>query len=246
MYKKEKNKFYVYSHSSVPWQQQILYDFLQLVPEKKEIRCLDAGCGIGNNLMTLSKFFNDITACDILKDALDYAKNRFRNSSIKFTQANIEKLPFPENCFDLVVCTEVIEHIKNLDKAKKELMRVVKNDGGYLIISSPNYLNLAGVIKLIVDTLSKNKKWDVWGTNRNSNERLMTFFKLREFLPKNKTTILCERGGDFLNSWFLFLPFIFRNFKYTDKHPSLKLGQRKFFSKIAMNYFIFAKTKSHQ
>jgi len=240
-------QFYIYSHSSVPWQQQILFDFLKSISIRKNFRCLDAGCGIGNNLKTLSVFIDDITACDISKDALDYSKKKFQEGLIKFVEASVEKLPFPDNYFDLVVCTEVLEHVENLERAEKELMRVVKKENGYLIISAPNYFNLAGIVKFIIDKITGKQEWDVWGTGKERKERFMTFFKLKKIMSTNKAvSIIKERGGDFLNSWFLFLPLIFRNYKYTDKRPALWLGRSKFFRKFAMNYFILAKTNSHQ
>jgi len=86
---KEQN-FYIYSHSSVPWQQKILAEFLKSIPVQRNWNCLDAGCGIGNNLFTLSKFFNHIIACDISQQALNYAEERFKNSRINFIQTDIK------------------------------------------------------------------------------------------------------------------------------------------------------------
>lgn len=45
-------------------------------------------------------------------------------------------LPIKENAIDAVVCTEVLEHIKDTAKAVQELNRVLKK-GGYLILSTP-------------------------------------------------------------------------------------------------------------
>ncbi len=248
-YKNNKN-FYIYSHSSVPWQQQVLADFLGLIPFKKNLRCLDAGCGIGNNLYTLLNFFNNITACDISKESIDYTKNRFKKSTINFIQTDIENLPFKDNYFDVVVCTEVIEHVNDPTKTSDELLRVLKKDDGYLILSAPNYFNLAGLIKLIMDKILGGEKWDVWGdvqkTNKEEREIFMTCFKLKRLFSRKHNHIIKERGGDFLNSWFLFLPFIYRNFKFTDKYPFLWLGKFPVFKKIGMNYFIIIKTNLSQ
>jgi ubiquinone/menaquinone biosynthesis C-methylase UbiE len=235
-----KKQFYIYSHSSVPWQQKILKDFLKKIPITKDSKCLDAGCGIGNNLKTLQESFKHIIACDISTKAIIHAKKRTK--SVRFIETDITRLPFPDNYFDLVVCTEVIEHVKNAEGLGKELIRVLKNDKGYIIISCPNYFNLAGIIKLIIDFVSREKSWDVWGTNKYGKEDFTTFITIKKILRKNKITILKECGGDYLNSWLLFIPFIFRNYKLTDKHPFLALGKIPLLKKLCMNYFILAKT----
>jgi 2-polyprenyl-3-methyl-5-hydroxy-6-metoxy-1,4-benzoquinol methylase len=248
-YKNNKD-LYIYSHSSVPWQQQILTDFLSLIPIKKDLHCLDAGCGIGNNLHVLQNFFNNITACDISKKAMDYRKNQFNKSTVNFVQADIERLPFRDDHFDVVVCTEVIEHVNDSIKARDELLRVLKKDNGYLIISTPNYFNLAGLVKLIMDKFLGSEKWDVWGDvqkeNKENKEAFMTCFKLKRLFSQKKTKIIKDQSGDFLNSWFLFLPFVYRNFKLTDKYPFLWIGKFPFFKKIGMNYFIIIKTNLSQ
>lgn len=242
MEKTTTKKFYVYSHSSVPWQQKIIKDFLKMTLIKKGCRCLDAGCGIGNNLPTLLKFSKNIFACDIYDNAISYSKEKHKNAFISFIKADINQIPFPSNYFDIIICTEVIEHIDNPTQTIKELFRVLKNNSGYLIISSPNYFNLAGIVKFFADKISGKKTWNVWGTNPCGTEYFMTWRKLKKLLSAEKFKIIDERGGDFLNSWLLFLPFVFRNFKYTDKLPFLWLGKIPFLKILGMNYFILAKT----
>jgi ubiquinone/menaquinone biosynthesis C-methylase UbiE len=244
-----QKSFYIYSHSSVPWQQKIIFDFLTAIPLKKDSWCLDAGCGIGNNIPTLLNFFNNIVACDISEEALEYAKNRFKNySNITFIRADIRRLPFKDNFFDVVVCTEVFEHLENPETAKEELLRVLKKNDSYLIISVPNYFNLAGVIKMIMDKISGRQSWGVWGDTQKTGEieKFTTWFFIRKLFSQKNIKIIKERGGDFLNAWFLFLPFVYRNFKLTDKYPFLLLGKLPILNKLGMNYFILGKTKLSQ
>jgi len=244
---KEQN-FYIYSHSSVPWQQKILVEFLKSISIKRNWNCLDAGCGIGNNLFTLSEFFDRIIACDISQQALNYAEERFKNSRINFIQADIKNLPFKDNFFDIVICTEVLEHIDDLTQARNELFRVLKKENGYFIISTPNYFNFAGIIKLIMDKILGKEIWDVCGDVQKTQEReeFMISFKLKKLFFQPNTKILKDCGGDFLNSWFLFLPFVYRNFRLTDKYPLLMLGRLPILKYLGMNYFILGKTNLSQ
>jgi ubiquinone/menaquinone biosynthesis C-methylase UbiE len=45
-------------------------------------------------------------------------------------------LPFQASMVDVVLCTEVIEHVKNTDKALKEVNRVLR-DGGHMVLTAP-------------------------------------------------------------------------------------------------------------
>jgi SAM-dependent methyltransferase len=53
--------------------------------------------------------------------------------------ADVTRLPFPEACFDLVVCSEVLEHIPDDRLAMAEIVRVLK-PGRPLVVSVPRYL----------------------------------------------------------------------------------------------------------
>ncbi len=51
-------------------------------------------------------------------------------------QVDVTRLPFPDGAFDVVICSEVMEHIPDNRKAVSELMRVLK-PGGDLVVSVP-------------------------------------------------------------------------------------------------------------
>lgn len=59
----------------------------------------------------------------------------------KTANLNKDNLPFEDASFDLVTCTEVIEHIENYHHLVREAYRVLK-PGGHFIVSTPNILNL--------------------------------------------------------------------------------------------------------
>ena len=54
-----------------------------------------------------------------------------------FQDLNSDRLPFQDNYFDLVLLSEVIEHLVNPDNALKEAHRVLKSNG-ILIVTTPN------------------------------------------------------------------------------------------------------------
>lgn len=104
---------------------------------------LDVGCGIG--LLDLLIENKDIVGIDIDRKNIREG-NRIRET-MKLDQNKIQNLvadlhfpPFKEK-FDLVICSEVLEHLTYDTKALAALLSVI-NEGGLLLITLPNALRL--------------------------------------------------------------------------------------------------------
>jgi 2-polyprenyl-3-methyl-5-hydroxy-6-metoxy-1,4-benzoquinol methylase len=96
---------------------------------------LDAGCGEGFTMNKLleNNLAKKIEGIEYSNESVNFGKKLFPNLVIK--QANIYELPYKDNSFDLMMCTEVLEHLEKPTKALEEMLRVSKK---YLIISVPN------------------------------------------------------------------------------------------------------------
>lgn len=68
--------------------------------------------------------------------ATDFTPDRYRHIDKKIQFADITKLPFPDNHFDLVVANHIMEHIPDDLTAMKEVLRVLKK-GGQAILQIP-------------------------------------------------------------------------------------------------------------
>ena len=90
---------------------------------------LEAGCGRGALVRQLSPLYK-MTACDVVVSEELKAKY----PSVTFHETNIEKLPFPDNAFDTVICTHTLEHVVDIQAAIAELRRVA---GKRLIVVVP-------------------------------------------------------------------------------------------------------------
>lgn len=96
---------------------------------------LDAGCGEGFTMDKLSKngIGEKTEGVEYSKEAILLGEKLFPN--LTFRQGSVYELPYKDKSFDLVVCTEVLEHLEEPARALREMLRVSKK---YLIISTPN------------------------------------------------------------------------------------------------------------
>lgn len=111
-------------------------------------RVLDVGCGTGMvSSSLLSRYNCEVYGVDIHKRALKLAANRGLFTSC----VNIEKgnLPFTSSVFDVVIFSEVIEHLVNYHHVLDEIHRVMV-PRGVLILSTPNLCSAQNIMKVIV------------------------------------------------------------------------------------------------
>ncbi|MCL4475179.1 MAG: class I SAM-dependent methyltransferase [Nitrospirae bacterium] len=99
--------------------------FRDLVAAEKKTRILDIGCGFKPWLELFDK-----TQVEYI--GVDFDQER---SSADFL-AYADKLPFPDNQFDALIYSEVLEHAQNLPVVLKEMHRVAKPDA-LVFLSSP-------------------------------------------------------------------------------------------------------------
>jgi 2-polyprenyl-3-methyl-5-hydroxy-6-metoxy-1,4-benzoquinol methylase len=59
-----------------------------------------------------------------------------------------EPLPYPDDTFDLITFTEVIEHVENHRAVLRDIQRVLKS-GGLVLITTPNILNLKSRLRFL-------------------------------------------------------------------------------------------------
>jgi SAM-dependent methyltransferase len=116
---------------------------------KTGCRILDIGCGSGRHTCAAYGFKNTVTiGADVSHAALVEAKDRLRfheqlgengGGIWELTMADVSGLPFKDDFFDLVICTEVLEHIPADEGAASEIIRVLKT-GHNLVVSVPRFL----------------------------------------------------------------------------------------------------------
>lgn len=106
---------------------------------------LDIGSGHGDLIELMRSQFN------VSSSACDYTDSLMKLSDVKVTVANLnyEGLPYADQSFDLVTCTEVIEHLEHYRYTLREIYRILKPNG-ILILTTPNILNLKSRIRFLI------------------------------------------------------------------------------------------------
>lgn len=103
------------------------------IGERQNLTICDLGCGRGWLSDYLSRFGN-VTAVDFSQEAVNSASLRY--PSIKFVCANVLEYS-PAEKFDLVLSSEVIEHIDNQSRYADVISSILK-PGGFLLMTCPN------------------------------------------------------------------------------------------------------------
>jgi len=146
----------------------------KLIP-KNFNKILFIGCGKGNELRISEKGI----AFDISSTAVKMAKEK--NPKFNFAIADVHKLPFKKNSFDLIICSEILEHIEYPDQAVAEIRRILK---GTFIASVPNWFSFYGMFRKLAEIISgkevtaENQQRDNWFTPKNFKNLLQTHFNI--------------------------------------------------------------------
>lgn len=102
---------------------------------------LDVACGTGEIIYRLgkeypkSKFFGIDLSPEMIKKAKEKVKNENR---IIFQVGTVDGIPFQDNTFDIVLCSEAFHHFEHPKRALKEMHRVLKK-GGMFLLMDPAY-----------------------------------------------------------------------------------------------------------
>jgi SAM-dependent methyltransferase len=101
---------------------------------------LDAGCGDGRHLAAIAAAGYRparVVGVDISQRILETARATVAELAPELVRANLEALPLEDDAFDLVLCTQVIEHLIDVEAGMRELARVLR-PGGTLVLTTDN------------------------------------------------------------------------------------------------------------
>lgn len=103
-------------------------------------KVLDVGCNTGIILTPLKEKGVNVIGVDISKRDIKKAKENLRQKGLSdkcALVANAKKLPFRSNCFDIVILSDILEHVRSAELVAKEALRVTKRNG-LILVTVPN------------------------------------------------------------------------------------------------------------
>ena len=101
---------------------------------KKQGKLLDIGCSIGTFLDIARKKGWDTFGIDLSKASIDYCTKELK---LNVKQGKLEDIKFPSNSFDVVIMSDLLEHVPNPIATLKEANRILKKEG-LLFITTPD------------------------------------------------------------------------------------------------------------
>jgi SAM-dependent methyltransferase len=131
-----------------------------VLPKKPGI-ALDVGCGLGVYSLDLCLFGYEVLAIDISKSYLE--KCKILKSRVgkewHLILADAQNLPLRKGCLDLLLCSEVLEHVPDMLKALVEMIKLLKR-GGILVLSIPSRFSFTEALGVVREHLHKvNPIW---------------------------------------------------------------------------------------
>lgn len=112
---------------------------LELLRDTPRGKVLDVGCGSGVMASRLRDLGHEVHGLDVSRNAIEKLAARGIPGSV----CDLESvLPFPDQSFDAVWCTEVIEHLTTPARLLGEIRRILR-PGGRLALSTPNSAHIA-------------------------------------------------------------------------------------------------------
>ncbi|MEE2780023.1 MAG: methyltransferase domain-containing protein [Myxococcota bacterium] len=103
---------------------------------------LEVGCGTGLILERIAPMARTATGVDLSPGMLERARER----GLEVHEGNATELPFEDGSFDTVVCFKVIAHVEAVEKALREMARVVR-PGGHVVCEFYNTKSLRAWVK---------------------------------------------------------------------------------------------------
>lgn len=155
------------------------------VPEWHNAIVLDLGCGTGRYGSHLQQWGAMTVGLDLSREFMgDQPTHQLKSVG------SVERLPFPENCFDVVVVAETIQHVHAPASALNEAARVLK-DGGHLIVIDRNPWALNAIRPyapaIIMKWIDEQRGFWMYPSNAQAKERWYSVAKMQNMASTNKT-----------------------------------------------------------
>jgi ubiquinone/menaquinone biosynthesis C-methylase UbiE len=111
---------------------------------------IDIGCGTGEFIVQLRERFNTLVGIDVNSYAIEFTAKRVgKDRNILLECGELESLHFPAERFEICLCLDVLEHVKDLFPLLEEIHRILR-PGGEIIVTVPNWYDIivSGIFRM--------------------------------------------------------------------------------------------------
>lgn len=125
-----------YVNSKIHKEGKDLQKLVEITSLKGDEYVLDIATGGGHTANAFALLVAKVVAVDLTAEMLIAAENFIKGNghqNVQFVEADAEKLPFEDNSFDIITCRIAPHHFPNVDAFIKEVHRVLKSDGQFLL-----------------------------------------------------------------------------------------------------------------
>lgn len=186
---------------------------MKQMPSLEGKSVLEVGSGAGIISLELAKYAKKVIGIDVTGTALDFGiklSKLLNYNHVEFKKGNAEQLEFEDSSFDIIICSEVLEHLLHPKKALLEFHRVLKKEG-ILILTTPCAVSPSEVFLDFLRIFKKDlqvekeyqfdKKTYLGVTNEQKKVLPKKFFRIhRRFRYSNLIEEFRNRGFEVLDS----------------------------------------------
>jgi ubiquinone/menaquinone biosynthesis C-methylase UbiE len=147
--------------------------FFEILPDIKNMRGVDIGCGEGHNTRLLANQGAILEAIDIAPAFIESAKAMEKEFPLRinYSVASATQLPFQNESFDFATSFMCFMDIPDSEKAIKEIYRVLKPEG-FLQFSIEHPCFKTPYLKKVKNTGGKTYAYEVGGYFSDTNEKI--------------------------------------------------------------------------
>jgi len=137
---------------------------LKLLSPQENEKIFEVGCGAGHVLQGVS--VGQLYGIDLSERMLSLARKRL-GDKVELKKCNAGKIDYPDDFFDKIICTEVLEHTLDPIAVLREIKRVARA-GGTVVLSIPNEALIdrlkqifmkTGVFKILFKNIPEKNEW---------------------------------------------------------------------------------------
>lgn len=182
-----------------PWY-QLLLKMIKPVTSFEGKRVLEVGCGLGVFCMHVARNGGEAIGLDISRSAIleakDLSKKAGVQDGVEFVVSDARFLPFIDRSRDMIVSSEVLEHIAGHEKAFHEFARLI-DQSGYICITVPNLFSslfFEAVFFMVMGQPKYVKRF-----LNVEKEYVFHYFKVKRLVNSERLNIIDIKGTDYVH-----------------------------------------------